>query len=101
MTAEITKFTRPFREPPAPAVSPEMPYLEPAPAIEQFCCDLARVHIQKMFTSLIWTRPEIMAHCNDEENIAVCKIFVPTAALPAIHEAIGKAIAAQAGAGEA
>jgi hypothetical protein len=74
-------------EPPA-----ELPYIEPCPVSEFFCADLARVHVHGPFTRLTFTTVEMVAECPraEPQNVAVCKIVVPTEALPALYEAIGK-----------
>jgi hypothetical protein len=76
--------------PPQPPA--EMPYLEPYPAPEFFCAELMRVHVHGAFTRLTFTTVDMIAedpHAGPQ-NVAVCKIVVPTAALPALYEAIGK-----------
>lgn len=74
-------------EPPA-----EMSYIEPCPVQEFFCVDLARVHVHGAFTRLTFTTVEMVAECprGKPQNVAVCKIVVPTETLPALYEAIGK-----------
>ena len=70
----------------------EMRFLEPYPAPEFFCVDLARVHVHGAFTRLTFTTVEMVAEQlrGAPQNICVCKIVVPTEALPALYEAIGK-----------
>lgn len=82
-------------EPPA-----ELPYIEPCPVSEFFCADLARVHVHGTFTRLTFTTVEMVAECprGEPQNVCVCKIVVPTAALPALYELIGKHLPAGGGA---
>jgi hypothetical protein len=80
--------------PPQPPA--EMPYLEPYPTSEFFCAELMRVHVHGAFTRLTFTTVDMIAedpHAGPQ-NVAVCKIVVPTAALPALYEAIGKRLPA-------
>ena len=80
--------------PPQPPA--EMPYLEPYPAPEFFCAELMRAHVHGAFTRLTFTTVDMIAedpHAGPQ-NVAVCKIVVPTAALPALYEAIGKRLPA-------
>src|ERR1035437_3903731 len=74
-------------EPPA-----EISCIEPSPAPEFFCADLARVNVHGTFTRLIFTTVDMVVEdlSGAPQNVCVCKIVVPTEALQAIYEAIGK-----------
>jgi hypothetical protein len=73
-------------EPPA-----ELPCIEPAPAPEFFCNDLARINVHGSFTRLILTTPERVLDCESpDQNIVVLKVVIPTEALRAFYDAIGK-----------
>ncbi len=95
MTAEV--FTFPGGAPPAePAAPTLLPIIEPSIAPEIFIADLARVHVHGPFARLVWSAPQETFESPDarSDNVVMCKIVVPTENLPAIYEALGKAIAA-------
>ena len=79
--------TTPCEEPPA-----ELSIIEPAPVVEIFSVDLARVYVHGPFARMVWTVPEqpLEYAGGKVQNIVTCKIVVPTVALQAIYEAIGK-----------
>jgi hypothetical protein len=97
----VTVHTLPgVKLPPEPPA--EMSYLEPYPAPEFFCADLMRVHVHGAFTRLTFTTIDMVAEDPraGPQNVCVCKIVMPTGALPALYEAIGKHLpAAPEGAG--
>jgi hypothetical protein len=78
-------------EPPA-----EFPYIEPSPAPEFFCVDLARVHVHGPFTRLTFTVPDMPDNLPSGpsgpqlQNVAVLKMVIPTEALAVIYAEIGK-----------
>jgi hypothetical protein len=69
----------------------EISCIEPSPAPEFFCADLARINVHGSFTRLILTAPERLIECEGpDQNIVVLKVVIPTEALRAFYEAIGK-----------
>lgn len=90
----MTVITMPgVKLPPEPPA--ELPCIEPAPAPEFFCNDLARINVHGSFTRLIFTAPErVIEGEGPDQNIVVLKVVIPTEALRAFYEAIGKKLAA-------
>jgi hypothetical protein len=77
----------------------ELQCIEPGIAPEFFSTDLARIFVHGPFVRLVWSSPDKgVERIDDDEfnNIVNVKIVVPTEALQAIYEALGKAIAASA-----
>lgn len=87
----MTVLTFPGVQPPERTPA-ELPIIEPSLAPEFFCGNLARVTAYGSFVRLVWSVPEIPLECASSEvqNIVNVKIVVPTTALQAIYEAIGK-----------
>jgi hypothetical protein len=101
VSADLIAFPgTPLPAPAEPAAPAQLSYIEPSVAPEFFCGDLARVHLHGPFARLIWTVPDTPGDAIDADrgahNVATCKIVVPTESLQAIHDALGKAIAARA-----
>jgi hypothetical protein len=89
MTVVNFPGTKPPEDPPT-----ELSCIEPVPASEYFCGDLARVLVLGQFARLVWTVPDIPVEGPDTvQNLVTVKIVLPTSALPAIHETIGRKLA--------
>lgn len=87
---------KPVAEKPA-----ELPLTEPAMAAEIFTAELARIYVHGPFSRLVWATPDVLCDydtATPAQRVVNAKLIVPTEALPAIYEALGKAIAATEGA---
>jgi len=92
----MTVITFPGSNPPEQtaeqALRTELRIVEPSPAPEIFCTHLARVHDYGSFTKLLFSKRDrdIYDPNAPEQNIIEVRLTVPTDALQAIYDAIGR-----------